>query len=111
MRSLANIVIRKQIWVSAEILDLRDKRRERRKNRFEPEESEKYKEANNIKKCINKAKENWIGEQCSEIEEDLRKNNIKRAYQLVKDLNTVNQRKATTVKDRSGKASQKNDRY
>ena len=25
-------------------------------------------------------KENWIGEQCSEIEENLRKNNSKRAY-------------------------------
>ena len=33
---------------------------------------------------MKKAKENWIGEQCSEIEENLRKNNSKRAYQLVK---------------------------
>ena len=46
---------------------------------------------------MKKAKENWIGEQCSEIEENLRKNNSKRAYQLVKDLTTVNKRKATTV--------------
>ena len=34
-------------WVTAEILDLCDKRRELRKKRFEPEESEKYKEVNN----------------------------------------------------------------
>ena len=58
---------------------------------------------NNIKRCMKKAKENWIGEQCSEIEENLRKNNSKRAYQLVKDLTTVKQGKATTVQDRSGK--------
>ena len=45
-------------------------------------------------------KENWIGEKCSEIEENLRKNNSKRAYQLVKDLITVKQGKATTVQDR-----------
>ena len=51
---------------------------------------------------MKKAKENWIGEQCSEIEENLRKNS-KRAYQLVKDLTTVKQGKATTVQDRSGK--------
>ena len=51
----------------------------------------------------NKAKENWIGEQCSEIEENLRKNNSERAYQLVKDLTTVKQGKATTVQDSSGK--------
>ena len=52
-----------------------------------------------------KAKENWIGEQCSEIEEILRKNNSKRAYPLVivKDLTTVKQGKATTVRDRSWK--------
>ena len=34
---------------------------------------------------MKKAKENWIGEQCSEIEENMRKNNSKRAYQLMKD--------------------------
>ena len=58
---------------------------------------------NNIKRCIKKAKENWIGEQCSEIKENLRKNNSKRAYQRVKDVTTVKQGKATTVQDRSGK--------
>ena len=52
---------------------------------------------------MKKAKENWTGEQCSEIEENLRKNNSKRAYQLVKDLTTVKQGKETTVQDRSGR--------
>ena len=52
---------------------------------------------------MKKAKENWIGEQCSETEENLRKNNSKRAYQVVKDLTTVKQGKATTVQNRSGK--------
>ncbi|WP_294031832.1 hypothetical protein, partial [Thiolapillus sp.] len=91
-------------WVNTEILDLCDRRRELQKKRFEPEGSEKYREVNNnIKRCMKKAKENWIGEQCSEIEENLRKNNSKRAYQLMKDLTTVKQGKATTVQDRSGK--------
>ena len=40
---------------------------------------------------MKQAKENWIGERCSEIQEKLRKNNSKRAYQLVKDLTTVKQ--------------------
>ena len=35
---------KKKTWVSAEILDLCDKRRELRKKRLEPERSEKYKE-------------------------------------------------------------------
>ena len=95
---------KKKTWVTGEILDLCDKRRELRKKRFEPEGSEKYKEVNNnIKRCTKKAKENWIGEQCSEIGENLMKKNSKRAYQLVKDLTTVKQGKATTAQDCSGK--------
>ena len=76
----------KKTWITAEILNRCDKKRELRKKRFEPEGSEKYREVNNIKRCMKKAKENWIGEQRSEIEENLRKNNSKRAYQLVKDF-------------------------
>ena len=83
-----------------------------RKKSFESEGSVKYKEMNNnIKRCMKKAKENWIGEQCSEIEENLRKNNSKRAYQVVKDLTTVKQGKATTVQDCPKNASQKSNRY
>ena len=52
---------------------------------------------------MKQAKENWMGEQCSEIKENLRKNISKKAYQLVKDLTTVKQGKATIVQDRSGK--------
>ena len=62
---------KKKAWITAEILDQCDKSRELRKKRFEPEGSEKYKEVNNIKRCMKKAKENWIGEQCSKIEENL----------------------------------------
>ena len=52
---------------------------------------------------MKRTKENWIGEQSSEIENILKKNSSKRAYQLVKDLTTVKQGEATTVQDRSGK--------
>ena len=52
---------------------------------------------------MKKAKENWIGEQGCEIEENPKKSVSKRAYQLEKDLTTVKQGKATTAQDRSGK--------
>ena len=56
---------KKNPWVTAEILDLCDKRRGLRKKICEPEGFEKYEEVNNnIKRCMKKAKENWIGEQC-----------------------------------------------
>ena len=94
----------KNPWVSAEILDLCDNRRELRKKRFKPEGSDEYKEVNNnTKRSIKNAKEDCTGEKCSEIDENLRNNNSKRAYQLVKDLTTVKQGKATTVQHRSGK--------
>ena len=91
---------KKNPWVTAEILDLCDKRIDLRKIRFEPEGSKKYKKVNNdVKRCMKKAKENWIGEQSSETEENLRKNNSKRACQLVKNLTIVKQGKTTTVQD------------
>ena len=46
---------KKKPWITAEILYLCDKRRELRKNRFEPEGSKKYKAVNNIKRCMKKA--------------------------------------------------------
>ena len=95
---MANIIRRKKPWVTTEILDLCDRRKELRKKRIEPERYEKYKEMNNnIKRCMKKAKEKCTGEQCCETEKNLRKNNSKRAYQLVKDLTTVKIGKATTV--------------
>ena len=77
---------------------------------------------NNIKRCMKKAKENWIGEQCSEIEENLRKNNSKRsmlllsvlswskrAYKLVRE--TRNKGSVLLSKIVQENASLKNDRY
>ena len=95
---------KKKPWVTAEILDLCDKRREPRKKKIEPQGAEKYMEVNNnIKTYMKKAKENWIGEQCSETEEKPWKNDSERACRLVKKLTTVKQGKATAVQDRSGR--------
>ena len=49
------------------------------------------------------AKETWIQGQSQEVEACLRKNNSKKAYQLVKDLTTEKQGKTTTIQDKSGK--------
>ena len=52
---------------------------------------------------MKKAKEDWIGAQCEEIETCLNKNNSKRAYQLVKDLTSEKQGRSSTIQDKSGK--------
>ena len=51
-----HLLFRKKTWVTAEILDLCDRRRKLKKKQFEPEGSEKYREVNNIKRCIKKGK-------------------------------------------------------
>ena len=43
------------------------------------------------------AKETWMQDQCQEVEACLRKNNSKKAYQLVRDLTTEKQGKSTTI--------------
>ena len=53
------------------------------------------------------AKETWIQGQCQELEACLRKNNSKKAYQLVKDLTTEKQGKSTTYKTSRGSVSQR----
>ena len=56
------------------------------------------------------AKETWIQGQCQEVEACLRKNNSKKAYQLIKDLTTEKQGKSKTIQDKSGKClTEKNE--
>jgi len=52
---------------------------------------------------MRKAKEDWIEHQCSEIEENLQKNNTKKAYQTVKDLTATKQGQVNTIQDKEGK--------
>ena len=71
-----------------------------KKKRYEAEE---YREANRrVQKAMKKAKEHWVGAQCEEIESCLNKNNIKRAYQLVKDLTSEKQGRSSTIQDKTG---------
>ena len=74
--------------------------------RYEAEGAKQYREANTwIQKSMKKAKEDWIGTQCKEIETCLKKkqNNSNRAYQLEKDLTSVKHGRSSTIQGRSGK--------
>ena len=95
---------RKKPWVTKDVLDLCDERRDLKKKRYKAEGAKKYREANRrIQKAVKKAKEDWIGAQCEEIETCLNKNDSKRAYQLVKDLTSEKQGRSSTIQDKSGK--------
>ena len=69
---------RKKPWVTKDVLDFCDERRDLKKKRYEAEGTKEYREANKrIQRAMKKAKEEWIGAQCEEIETRLNKNNIK----------------------------------
>ena len=92
---------RKKPWVTKDVLDLCDERRDLKRKRYEAEGSKEYKRR--VQKAVKKAKEDWIGAQCEEIETCMNKNNSKRAYQLVKDLTSEIQGRSSTIQDKSGK--------
>ena len=48
---------------------------------------------------MQKAKMNWIEEQCLDIEDSMKKSNSKITYQLVKDLTSTKQGRTTTRAD------------
>ena len=65
---------RKKPWVTKDVLDLCDERRDLKKKRYEAEGAKEYSEANRrVHKAVKKAKEDWIGAQCEEIETCLNK--------------------------------------
>ena len=95
-------------WVTPEILDPCYQRRDLKKKRGEPEGAKDYREIKRkIRTEMKMAKETWIQDQCQEVEVCLRKNNTKKAYQLVKDLTTANRVNLQPYKTSRGSVSQR----
>ena len=103
---------RKKTWVTKDVLDLCDERRDLKKKRYDAEGAKEYREANRrVQKAVKKAKEDWIGAQCEEIETCLNKNNSKRAYKLVNDLSSEKQGRSSTIQTSLGNVLLKKKRF
>ena len=88
----------KKPWVTDNIFKLCNKRKELKQKKNTT--AKLHKEPNQpVKKGTRKAKETWIEKQCQSIEENLQKNNSKKAYQLAKELTSSKQGRATTIQD------------
>ena len=62
---------RKKPWVTKDVLDLCDERRDLKKKRYEAEGAKEYRQANRgIQKAVKKAKEDWIGAQSPSVRGD-----------------------------------------
>ena len=95
---------KKKPWVTPGILYVCDQRRDPKKKRGKPEGAKDYREIKRkIRIEMNVSRETWMQGQCQEVEACFRKNNNKKAYQLVKDLTTEKQGKSTPNQDKSGK--------
>ena len=101
----------KKPWVTTDILDLWAKRRKlkNKKNKKDRDGMAQYRAVyQEIKKGMKKAKENWIGEQCQNIDDCL-KNNSKKAYKLLQDLTGTKQERTTTIQDKGGTCLTENE--
>ena len=93
---------KKKNWITEELMDMCDLRRELKKTKFLSGSS--YKQVNTkIKREMKKAKENWINQKCIDIGDCLTRNNTKRAYQIVKDLTKPKDNAAVNIQDKHGK--------
>ena len=94
----------KKPWVTADILEKCDRRREMKSGRNESEEKMKeYRDINrDIKHSMSRAKENWVEGKCRDIEHDLTCNNTKKAYQTVKELSSSKQNRSSVIQDKQG---------
>lgn len=93
-----------QPWISNDILDLCDKRRSLKKTKnSSPQEAAQYHETNNlVRKKMKEAKEQWISDQCENIEKGMKKGNSKLAYDTLKNLTKTQQNRSSVIEDTSG---------
>ena len=91
-------------WVTNDILDLCDKRRESKKRKhLDEEERILYQQANTeVRKGMRKAKEQWVYDQCLDIDIGMANGNLKNAFNTLKLLTKNNQTKSTAIEDKHG---------
>ena len=95
---------KKKPWITDEILDLCDKRRELKPKRFDSDENKtNYSKINRtIRKEMAKAEEQWIVEQCETIESEFKKGNSKEAYDTIKKITKIEQPRTSVIEDKEG---------
>lgn len=96
-------------WVTDEILDMCDSRKELKKTKGTTKGALAYKKINkNIRNCMTKAKEDWINKLCISVEDSLSKNNSKKAFQIVKDLTKQKTPRVSAIHDKDGRCLTEN---
>ena len=99
----------KKPWITPEVLESCDKRREKKKKKkLGPAELAEYRTANaECRRALNEAKNKWVEEQSQAIESNLSHHNNKMAYEVVKKLSRgqrdeIKQKQASVIEDKNG---------
>ena len=94
-----------QPWVTNEVLDLCNKRRELRKRKYANDKARmEYRQAHGeVRKKMKAAKEEWILKQCDAIEKGMKVGNSKQAYSTLKALSRPSQSRTAVIDDKDGK--------
>ena len=94
-----------QPWVTNEVLDLCDKRRELRGAKHTSDEARRqYQQVHReVRQNMRAAKEKWIEKQCEAMEKGLETGNSKQAYNTLKALTKTSLPKAAVIEDTDGK--------
>ncbi|GFR77564.1 endonuclease-reverse transcriptase [Elysia marginata] len=94
-----------QPWVTNEVMDLCDKRRELRKRKFGSNVAmENYQLANKaVRKKMKEAKEKWIDDQCVAIEQGMSSGESRQAFSTLKMLTKTLQPKVNLIEDKDGR--------
>ena len=92
------------------LLELCDERRKLKKEMKVNNSSTEYRKCNKkVRKEMKKAKEKWIENQCSYIEDSLAKNNSKKAFKIVKELTCENKGVTRSIQDSNGNCLMENE--
>ena len=91
-------------WVTDDILNLCDTRRELKKKKGTNHQfKEEYRTVDKeIRSKMKGAKEDWITEQCDNIDSSLKDGNSKKAFETLKKLTNTKQTRATVIEDSKG---------
>ena len=95
-------------WISADTKDLADKKRSLKQRRHESESTEKEyrKLCNQVRKAARHDKDQWLLEQCEDIQQSYAENKIRKTFRLIKDINRQWQPRQLAVKNKNGKTLQ-----
>ena len=91
-------------WISKEILDLSDQRKELKHKKAESEEARKQynKITKEIKKKVKECKEHWLEKECQEVEEFGKCQNSQKLFKKIKEICGTFNPKLSAIKDQSG---------